>query len=198
MVFVPVRSTDPNGDCSIKQLKIDHLYLHIVAAIEVGRLFAMRPVMDVSVTESKPPSPKVPAPNPAAESEASGRMRGVRVLVVEDDPSNARMLTAVFGAEGAAVRVARSGEEALEVLQGFAADVAVIDLALPSMSGLVLGRYLHAQPETERLVTIAVSALNGPRTERLALQSGFVAFLRKPIDIDELVAVTAAHLRERA
>lgn len=152
--------------------------------------------MDVAVTEPKPPSSN--PTHPAAETETPDRLRGVKMLVVEDDPSNARMLTAVFSSEGAAVRIARSGEEALEVLQGFAADVAVIDLALPSMSGLVLGRYLHAQPESERLVTIAVSALNGPRTEQLALQSGFAAFLRKPVDIDQLVILTAALLQQRA
>ena len=153
--------------------------------------------MDIAVTEPKPPSSNVPKSS-GAESQTPNRLRGVKVLVVEDDPSNARMLTAVFSSEGAAVRIARSGEEALEVLQGFAADAAVIDLALPSMSGLVLGRYLHAQPESERLVTIAVSALNGPRTERLALQSGFAAFLRKPVDIDQLVVLTAALLQEPA
>lgn len=133
----------------------------------------------------------------SAGSTSAARLPGVNVLVVEDDPSNARLLVALFTAEGASVRVARTGEEAIEVLSGFAARAAVIDLALPAMSGLVLGRYLRAQPETERLVMIAVSALNGPRTETMALQSGFKAFLRKPLDLDQLVSVMVAHLAEQ-
>jgi two-component system chemotaxis response regulator CheY len=119
------------------------------------------------------------------------------VLVVEDDPAGGRLLKAVFASEGAAVRLCRDGQDALKTAAAFSPRLAVIDLALPGMSGLVLLYELRLQPWGGALVGIAVSALNGPRLEQLVSQSGFAAFVRKPIDIEQLVQL-AVELLEGA
>ncbi len=123
-------------------------------------------------------------------------LRDVRVLIVEDDPPGARMLFAALTSEGCEVRVASSAEEGLDVLYHFDAAVIVLDLVLPRMSGLLLARELKAAAVTCDIVIIAVSFLNGPETERLALEAGCDAFLQKPLGTSTLVR-TIAHLLPR-
>lgn len=107
------------------------------------------------------------------------------------------MLVAALTGEGCEVRVATSAEEALDVLSGFEAAVMVLDLVLPRMSGLLLARRLKSVPSTRDMVIIAVSSLDGPETERLALEAGCGAYLKKPISPFTL-ASTIAGLLPRA
>jgi CheY-like chemotaxis protein len=119
----------------------------------------------------------------------------VPILVVEDDPSGARMLATLLTSEGADVRVVRTAEEALALLRAFPARAIVVDLILPGTSGLDLIRRLTADATTRGGVIVAVSVVNGPRIEEEALASGCVAFLRKPIDTQLLPRILATHLR---
>ncbi len=114
------------------------------------------------------------------------RLSGLPILIVEDDPPNARMLAAVFRSEGADIRVASGPDEALEILERFSARVAIVDVVLPTMSGVALARRIKSQPSTRAVVIIAVSVLNGPGLEQLALRSGCAAFIR--------IATTGGHL----
>jgi two-component system cell cycle response regulator DivK len=123
---------------------------------------------------------------------------GVRILVVEDDPASARLLVVLLKSAGSDVRVAHSAEEALSILEGFPARVLVVDLMLPRMSGLLLVQRIKAAPSTSGVVVIAVSIVNGPETERLALESGCAAYICKPIDIQTFTETVIAHLKGNA
>jgi CheY-like chemotaxis protein len=123
-----------------------------------------------------------------------GRLQGLRILVVEDDPASARMLAALCTSEGAEVRIAHTPTEAMATLMDFPARVAIVDLILPRMSGLALVRTIKGSPSTSAIVVVAVSILNGPNIERLSLEAGCVAFVRKPSDIDHLVETVFEHL----
>jgi CheY-like chemotaxis protein len=109
-------------------------------------------------------------------------LRGVRVLVVDDDAASAKLLAVVLGAEGCEIRVAYSAEEALDILGGFRPRAIVLDLILPLMSGLLFAQRLKSDAAMRDLVIIAVSAVNGPGAERAALGAGCAAFIRKPIN----------------
>jgi CheY-like chemotaxis protein len=120
---------------------------------------------------------------PHSESDGADRtLNGVRVLVVEDDPPSLRLLRAVLQGEGCDVRFATSAEEAFVMLQTFAPALMVIDLILPLMSGLLLAQQLKSNPVTRDIPLIAVTAFNGHAAERVALDAGFVAYVRKPLD----------------
>ncbi len=120
------------------------------------------------------------------DPEAAGNRRrtleGAAVLVVEDDPPSLRLLQAVLRGEGSDVRSATSAEEAFVVLQAFRPSLIVIDLILPLMSGLLLAQQLKAAPGTHDIPLVAATAFNGPAAERVALDAGFAAYVRKPID----------------
>jgi CheY-like chemotaxis protein len=106
----------------------------------------------------------------------------LRVLIVDDDAASAKLLSVILRTEGHETREADSAERALQILHDFSADVIVLDLVLPLMSGLLLAQRLQADPRTRDLPLIAVTAFNGPALERAALDSGCRAFIRKPID----------------
>jgi CheY-like chemotaxis protein len=142
--------------------------------------------------------PQPPSPGEFHDRIEPGALEGFSVLVVEDDPAGGRMLGALLAAEGAVVRLCSNGEDALRIAPGFQPRLAVIDLALPGMSGLILLHALRQQPGCAELIGIAVSALNGPRIEQLADQSGFAAFVRKPINLDELLRLAADLLGARS
>jgi two-component system cell cycle response regulator DivK len=125
-------------------------------------------------------------------------LRGVPILVVEDDPASARLLAVLLRTVGSDVRIASSAEEALTLLREFPARVLVLDLVLPRMSGLLLAQQLKQSSATRHIVVIAVSVVDGPETERLALESGCAAYVRKPIDIDSFTSTLIALLKGRS
>ena len=130
-----------------------------------------------------------------AANSSSFRLAKVPVLVVEDDPAGARMLMALFQSEGAVVRHASNAEDALLLLRDFPAKVLIVDLVLPTMSGLVFVQECKARPSFAGVIAVAVSAMNGPRLEALAVESGCVAYVRKPIDLEHLIRIVVAHLK---
>lgn len=113
-----------------------------------------------------------------------GGLRDVPVLVVEDDPASAKLLSFILEREGCHVRVATSAEEALTTMTTFRPRAIVLDLVLPRMSGILLAEQLSARPEGHDLVIVAVSAFNGPEAVRVAEKAGCAAYVRKPIDVD--------------
>lgn len=141
-------------------------------------------------------SPKRSSPNP--ESKGEPTLTGVPVLLVENDPASARLLFVLLANEGSDVRIARNAEEALAILKVFAARILVVDLVLPRMSGLLLVRQVKADPSTRDIIAIAVSIVDGPETERLALESGCAAYVRKPIDVQTFAKTVMTHMKGKA
>lgn len=123
-------------------------------------------------------------------------LKDLAVLIVDDDQPSAKLLSVVLSGEGCRIRVAPSAEEALAVLHSFQPQVIIIDLILPLMSGLLLAQRLKAEPATQDAVLIAVTAFNGPQAQRVALEAGFAAYVRKPIDPLSFARLVQAHVGE--
>jgi CheY-like chemotaxis protein len=119
------------------------------------------------------------------------RLRGVRVLVVEDDPDEREFLVALLGAAGADVRSASSANEALATLAWWRPGVLVSDIGLPGGDGYDLRDAVRARPEAARVPAAAVTGQAAPEDRRRALRAGFQAHLAKPVDPDRLVTVIA-------
>ena len=119
----------------------------------------------------------------SAPSGDVARMRGLRILLVEDDADARAMMTTMLAQFGANVSSAASVAEAMWMLDAHAFDVAVSDIAMPDEDG-----YVFVQRTRSRLPAIAVTAIStGPDDRRRALDAGFVDFVRKPVDPRELV-----------
>jgi CheY-like chemotaxis protein len=107
------------------------------------------------------------------------------------------MIAEALGERGAAVTVAASGREALELLERSAFDALVCDISMPEMDGYELLKRLRAMETARgrRLPAIALTAL-AHREDRLhALRAGFQAHVAKPVTLAELVVVLDSIVR---
>jgi PAS domain S-box-containing protein len=121
-------------------------------------------------------------------------LRGLHVMVVDDELSVRELLALALAKCGAAVTLAASVEEALAVLPNLSPDVVVSDIAMPGMDGYEFIHKLRelAQSRSGREVpVIALTACASGQDRDLALQAGFERHLTKPVDPAELVRVIA-------
>lgn len=117
-----------------------------------------------------------------------------RVLVVEDDPRLAEMLSEYLGQAGFRVTVAPLGATALRVLEETDCDAVILDLMLPDMDGLNVCRQIRASADTPVLMLTA----RGDAVDRIVgLELGADDYLPKPFEPRELLARLRAILRRR-
>ncbi|MGH6734738.1 MAG: PleD family two-component system response regulator [Methyloceanibacter sp.] len=111
-----------------------------------------------------------------------------RVLVVDDVDANVKLLEARLTAEYFEVRTARSGAEALQICTRDGTDVVLLDVMMPGMDGFEVCRRLKAEPRTQHIPVIIVTALDQPADRVKGLEAGADDFLTKPVD--DLALVT--------
>lgn len=119
------------------------------------------------------------------ESEATFRMHGMTVLVVDDQPDSCELLAALFEREGARVVQCDSAESALGVLTDVAANLLLADIAMPDIDGYELIRRVRVTHPA--LPAIAVSAYARPQDRRRALTAGFDGYCAKPVEAPQLL-----------
>lgn len=120
-------------------------------------------------------------------------MNGVslrNVLVVEDEPGILSAMKLLLELEGYRVLCASNGEEALAVLTIETCDLIVTDYMMPRMTGGQLIKKLRSDPEQRNIPIILVSAVPPPAD----IDNLIDAFLRKPFEIPQLLAVMELHL----
>ncbi len=118
-----------------------------------------------------------------------------RILIVEDDPDIASLVARYLDKAGFAAEVRPSGRAALEAIRASAPDLVILDLMLPEMDGLDVCRTVRANPQTEDLPIIMLTA-RAEEAERITgLEIGADDYLAKPFSPNELVARVRALLR---
>jgi CheY-like chemotaxis protein len=119
---------------------------------------------------------------------------GPIVLVVDDNPTNLKLIAYLLQAKGYDVRTATDAESALEVVAEARPALILMDLQLPGMDGLELTRRLKSAPETRDIVVIAVTAYAMKGDEERARAAGCDGYVPKPVDTRALPRIVAAHL----
>lgn len=119
------------------------------------------------------------------------RLRGLRVLIVDDAPDTIEAFRTLLELEGADVLSATDGNTALALLDGRPLDLVCSDIAMPGMDGYALVRALRGQPAYAKLPAIALTGFGRVADEDRALEAGFDAHLVKPFRLDQLLAVLA-------
>jgi len=122
-------------------------------------------------------------------------MSNAAILIVDDNPVNLKLARVLLVAEGYDVRTAADAEEALEVLGTWRPCVILMDLQLPGMDGLELTRRLKADPATQEIAILALTAYAMKGDEQKALAAGCDGYLAKPIDTRALSGIIAGYLR---
>ncbi|MBD3560065.1 PAS domain S-box protein, partial [Planktothrix sp. FACHB-1355] len=117
-------------------------------------------------------------------------LSGKRLLVVDDNATNRKILTLQAQSWGMLVRSANSGPEALELLStGEQFDIAVLDMQMPEMDGIILAAQIHSVPNCEKLPLVMLSSVAWVGKEEAAQRANFAAFLSKPIKQSQLYNV---------
>jgi CheY-like chemotaxis protein len=118
----------------------------------------------------------------------------VPVLVVDDNPTNAKLVAYVLARHGFDVRTAADATDALAAIRDRRPRVILMDLQLPGVDGFELTRRLKADPATADIAIIAVTAYAMTGDEDRARAAGCDGYLSKPIDTRTLGDVVASYL----
>lgn len=118
-----------------------------------------------------------------------------RILYVDDQESNRRLLDAHLAGEGFQVLYASGGSEALETLHRERVDLILVDLHMPGMSGLTLIDRIRRQPELEFVPIIVLTAEKSEEARKQAIVSGADDFLTHPVHRLELTTRIRSLLR---
>lgn len=109
-------------------------------------------------------------------------LNGKRILIVDDEPFNRKLLKIILVQWGAIVEEAHDGENALSLINARPYDLILMDVRMPGMSGIEITQRLRSdQDELKRkMIIIAITASNDPEKEKRCLDAGMNAFLSKP------------------
>jgi two-component system cell cycle response regulator DivK len=121
-----------------------------------------------------------------------------RILVVEDNPLNLKLVRDVLQFAGYDVIEARSGEEGLRVAQQDPPDLVLMDLQLPGIDGTETLRRLREGSLGRDVPVVAVTAFAMAEDRERASQAGFDGFVEKPISVRELPGRVEAFINRRA
>src|SRR5580700_4295688 len=111
-----------------------------------------------------------------------------RVLVVDDVPTNVKLLEARLSAEYFDVVTAMSGKEALALCERAECDLVLLDVMMPDMDGFEVCRRIKKNPVTQHIPVVMVTALDQPSDRVTGLDAGADDFLTKPVSDLVLIA----------
>ncbi len=114
------------------------------------------------------------------------------ILVVDDEPQITRVLRTSLSAQGYDVRVANSGEMALEIMKDWSPNMIITDLSMPQIDGLQLCRKVRSVSQVPILV---LSVRDKEQQKVEALDAGADDYVTKPFGMHELLARVRANLR---
>jgi PAS domain S-box-containing protein len=159
-------------------------------------LMAVRHVVDPrgDAAARHAPDPNDDAVDGDARNGREGVLRGLRVLVVDDDPDTRSLLVTTLEQSGAEnVAAFGSAPEALAAIARFAPDVIVSDIGMPNVDGYQLIRQIRALPVDAggRTPAAALTAYATPDDNRRALDAGYNLHISKPVEPKELAAAVA-------
>lgn len=115
-----------------------------------------------------------------------------RVLLIEDEPNIAEAIRFILSRDGWEVTVEENGAQALPRVADVKPDLVILDLMLPGMSGLEILSSLRADPATEALRVLMLTAKGQGRDREAAERAGVSAFMSKPFSNAEMRAQVRA------
>jgi signal transduction histidine kinase len=118
-----------------------------------------------------------------------------QILIVDDNPTNTKMLFDFLKQLGYRVLVAKSGESALERLQSVSPDLILLDVMMPGIDGFETCRRLKASEATQDIPVIFMTALADAVDKVKGLTLGAVDYINKPFQLEEVLARINIHLK---
>ena len=149
---------------------------------------------DLSRPTDSSTAPPTPAGAPAGGG-APDSGRTACVLLVDDIPSNLRVLYESLNGRDYRLLVANAGAQALEIAQRSHPDLILLDIMMPDMDGFEVCRQLKADHDTADIAVIFLSALDDAADKIHGLELGAVDYVTKPFHPEEVAARVQAHCK---
>ncbi len=131
--------------------------------------------------------------NPETTSE---EQESSKILVVDDEPRNVRILQIQLNAHGYAVCTAEDGLQALDTVERENPDLLLLDINMPRMDGFEVVKRIRANKATEFIPIVMITALRDTRENRIkSIEAGADDFIEKPFDSLEVLARVRSLLR---
>ncbi len=119
-----------------------------------------------------------------------------KILIVDDEPLNIRVLRIQLEARGYNILTAQNGFEALEVITNETPDLILLDINMPKMDGFQVAARVRADKKTEFIPIVMITALRDTQENRIkAIEAGADDFIEKPFDAFEVLARIRSLLR---
>ncbi|HEY4178234.1 MAG TPA: response regulator [Kofleriaceae bacterium] len=125
-------------------------------------------------------------------------MSGERILIVDDNPTNLKLLAYLMTQQGYVVATALDADAALASIERDHPTLILMDLQLPGVDGLALTRQLKQAPATRDIIIIAVTAYAMKGDVEKAVAAGCDDYVTKPIDTRRVPSIVARHIEQRA
>jgi len=117
------------------------------------------------------------------------------ILVVDDTNTNLKILFDLLSQQGYRVAIAKSGEEALERVESYVPHLILLDVMMPGIDGFETCERLKANPHTQDIPVIFMTALSDSDNKLKGLNAGAVDYITKPIEHEEVLARIRIHLQ---
>jgi CheY-like chemotaxis protein len=127
------------------------------------------------------------------EEEASAR-----ILIVEDEPTVAKLVRRMVERSGFEASLAMNGQEALALLARERADLVLMDVAMPLLDGIETTRAIRADPRTAHLPVVMVTGKAFPKDLAAMREAGASEIVTKPFRLREIAECLQRHLRRQA
>jgi len=121
-----------------------------------------------------------------------------RILIVEDNPRNLKLVRDVLQVKGYVTLEAGTAEEGVRIAAEEKPDLVLMDIHLPGMNGIDALRVLRGDPATAAIPVIAVTASVMQDDRRMIMEAGFNAYVGKPINLREFLEAVRAALEPPA
>ncbi len=119
------------------------------------------------------------------------------ILVVDDTPSNLRLLRGILLTQGYDIQLADNGAVALQLVQSACPDLILLDIMMPDMDGYAVCEQLKADEHSRDIPVIFLSALDEMRDKMKAFSAGGVDYITRPFQVQEVLARVDTHLALR-
>ena len=147
--------------------------------------------IELARASHSPTSASAPHAIPAVRSVGTAR----KILYIEDNPANRRLMEQIFGRLPNLILVAAAnGEAGLRLARTEAPDLILLDIHLPDLDGFEILRRLRATPGMSKIPVLALTADAMPREIQRGRQAGFDAYITKPLDIQKFIETMMASL----
>ena len=116
------------------------------------------------------------------------------ILVVEDNPTNMKLVVDLLELKDFNVLQAEDGTTALQILEGHTPELILLDINLPKMSGIDVFKKIRENQRFDSVVILALTALVMTQDQELIANTGFDGYIAKPIDTRKFIQQVTANL----